>query len=317
MPSCLRRFLAVALLAIAATAPPGARGHGEQLKVGSGARGPVSLNAAQSEALGLETAAADLRPIARLLRVNGEVAAFPDAEAVVSLRISGTVQSVSVNVGDVVRKGQQLALVQSRIVGNPPPTIAVTAPRDGVIDARNVIVGQSVEPDGALFHLSDRRRMRVAARVYEEDLSQVRVGQAVYVELLAYPDRLLNGVVSLVGPTLDPETRTVDVWVALDNPDGLLKPNLFARADIVLGQNDAALAVPNAAILEANGENFVFVRQGDKYDRADVTLGAVDDEYSEVQEGLVPGDEVVTQGAREIFTLWLAGGALEAEDHAD
>lgn len=313
--SCARRYLiAAAVFTIAVVTPPTALGHGEQIKVGGGARGPVSLTAAQITALGLETVAADLRPVARLLSVNGEVAALPDAQAEVSLRISGIVQAVYVNLGDAVHRGQKLALVQSRAVGNPPPTIAVLAPMDGVVDARNVIVGQSVEPDTALFRLSERSRMRIAGKVYEEDLGQVRVGQKAYVKLLAYPDELLNGVVSLIGPMLDPETRTVELWVLLDNKRGLLKPNLFAHADIVLGRNEAALTVPNTAILEANGEKFVFVREGDKFNRVDIAVGAADDQYAEVQSGIVPGDEVVTQGAREIYTLWLAGGKIEAGD---
>lgn len=308
------RILAAALLVSIAISPQAVLGHGGEIKVGGGTRGPVTLTAAQVKALGLEAAAADMRPVARLLRINGAVAALPDAQAEVSLRISGIVQAVYVNLGDTVRKGQKLALVQSRAVGNPPPTIPVVAPMDGLVDSRGVIVGQSVEPNTALFQLSERNHMRVVGKVYEEDLGQVRVGQKAYVKLLAYPDELLSGTVSLVGPMLDPETRTVEVWVLLENKRGLLKPNLFARADVVLGQNEAALTVPNPAILEANGEKFVFVHQGEKYDRVDVTLGAVDDQYSEVLSGIVPGDEVVTQGAREIYTLWLAGGQLSAGD---
>jgi multidrug efflux pump subunit AcrA (membrane-fusion protein) len=304
----------VAIVAIGAITWEAVLGHGGQINVGGGARGPVSLTAAQMKALDLQTAVADLRPVARLLNVNGQVAALPDAQAQVSLRISGIVQAVYVNLGDAVRKGQKLALVQSRTVGNPPPTIAVLAPMDGLVDSRGVVVGQSVEPNTTLFQLSERNHMRVVGKVYEEDLAQVRVGQKAYVKLLAYPNELLSGALSLVGPMLDPETRTVEVWVLLDNKRGLLKPNLFARADIVLGQNEAALTVPNASILEANGEKFVFVHQGEKYDRVDVTLGAVDDQYSEVLSGIVPGDEVVTQGAREIYTLWLAGGQIQAAD---
>jgi cobalt-zinc-cadmium efflux system membrane fusion protein len=311
----IRRPLPAALLLLAvAISSPWVFGHGGQIKVGGGTRGPVALTAAQIKALGLETVPADFRPVARLLSINGQVASLPDGQAEVSLRISGIVEAVYVNLGDSVRKGQKLALVQSRSVGNPPPTIPVLAPMDGLVDARGVVVGQSVEPNTALFQLSERSRMRVVGKVYEEDLGQVRAGQKAYVKLLAYPNELLNGTVSLVGPTLDPETRTVEVWVLLDNKRGLLKPNLFARADIVLGQNEAALTVPNVAILEANGEKFVFVHQGEKYDRVDVTLGAIDDQYSEVLTGIVPGDEVVTQGAREIYTLWLAGGQIEAAD---
>ena len=295
--------------------PPSAFAHGEDIDVGNaGPRGPVSLTAGQTKALGLMVAVADLRSVAQLLSAAGEIATLPDAQADVGLRISGNVQAIYVNLGDAVRAGQKLALIESRTVGNPPPTVVVSAPVDGVIDARNITVGQSVEPNSTLFHLSNRERMRVIAKVYEEDLGKVHVGQTTFVKLLAYPSELFKGTVRFIGPTLDADTRTVDVWIVLDNKDGILKPHLFAQADIVLGQNEAALTVPNAAVLEANGERFVFVHAGDKYDRVDITTGAIDDQYTEVTSGLVPGDEVVTQGARELYTLWLTGGKGPASD---
>lgn len=291
--------------------------HGEQLNVGGGPGGPVVLAAAQTKALGLQTALADMRPIEELLELNGTVAVLPNAQADVSLRISGRIEALRANVGDTVRKGTELARVQSRAIGNPPPVVSVPSPIDGIIDARNVILGQSVEPDTALFRVSNRVRMRVIARVYEEDLGRVGMGQSAHVELLAYPQRLFEGRVTLVSPNLDAESRTVEVWIELENVGALLKPNMFARADVVIGGNTAALAIPKAAIMEAGGEQFVFVREGNKYRRQDVQVGASDELYSEITDGLVPGDEVVTQGSREVYTLWLTGGSSEAEEHTD
>ncbi len=313
----IRSYMVTAVLlalVVVVTLPEIGFAHGEEIKLGGATRGSVSLTAAQTKALGLELEQAKRRPIADLLKVNGEVQALPDEQADVSLRISGRVDAVYVNLGDHVRKGDKLALIQSRTVGNPPPTVVVRAPMDGVIDARNIIAGQAVEPNTALFHLSNRTRMRVVGRVYEEDLEKVHAGQKAYVQLLAYPDKTFTGIVSLVGPTLDPDTRTVPIWIVLDNKQGLLRPNLFARADIVLHYSQAVLTVPNAAILEANGEKFVFVREAGKYRRMVVTVGASDDEYTAIDSQLVPGDEVVTQGARELYTLWLTGGQLKAED---
>ena len=84
---------------------------------------------------------------------------------------------------------------------------------------------------------------------------------------------------------------------------------------VVLKQNAAALAVPNAAIIEANGEKFVFVKQKDTFTRVEIATGASDDRYTEVTDGLVPGDEVVTQGNRQVYTVWLTGGVpLRGED---
>lgn len=307
--------LAVLAASASLTLAPRVFAHGGQIEVNEGGpKGPVRLTPVQIKALGLQTVEADLRPIANLLHTNGQLAPLPDKQAEVSLRISGNVTAVWANVGDEVRAGQRLALVQSRVIGDPPPTVAVTAPLSGVIDARNIVKGQSVEPNTTLFHISDLGRMRMVTRAYEEDVGNLRVGQKTFVKLLAYPNKLLTGIVSFVGPSLDPETRTIEVWVMLENADGLLKPNLFGQVDVVLSQNDAALTIPNAAILEANEEKFVFVRQGNTFNRVEIQLGAIDDQYSEVTSGLVPGDAVVTLGARELYTVWLTGGKVQAGD---
>ena len=116
-----------------------------------------------------------------------------------------------------------------------------------------------------------------------------------------------------IDPNLEPSNRTVKVWIQLANPQALLKPNMFARAGIVLKRDEAALTIRNAAIIEANGEKFVFVREGDKFKRVEITVGAKDEEYSEITDGLVPGDEVVTQGNRQVYTMWLTGGQQKAE----
>jgi multidrug efflux pump subunit AcrA (membrane-fusion protein) len=306
-------FLVAAIVLSVVTARL-AFGHGGAIEVGGGAKGPVTLTDAQIKALDLKTAEATTHAISKLLGVPGEVQPLPNAQAVVNLRISGTVLALDANVGDVVRKGGRLALVQSRVVGNPPPVVPILSPVSGTIDTRPVSVGQSVEPGTTLYQISGRQSMRIVGKVYEEDLGSVHVGQKAYVTLLAYPKQTRTGTVSFVGPALDEETRTVEVWILLDNTDGLLRPNLFARADIVLGENTAALVVPNGAVLEANGEKFVFVREGNKFNRVEVEVGASDDEYSEIVSGLVPGDAVVTQGVREVYTAWLTGGRTAASD---
>ena len=288
--------------------------HGGEVEVGAGPKGPVQLSAAQQKAIALQVAPADLRPLAEILNLNGEVRLLPGRQATVSTRISGQVTTLFANLGDSVTTGQRLARVQSRLVGDPPPSVDVAAPMSGIVDAVNVAIGQSVEPTTVLFTISNRVEVNVVARVYEEDLGKVQKGQDATIHTLSYPDQAFAGKIILVGPSLDPQTRTAEVWIRLANPDGMLKPNLFARAGIILRRNLAALAVPNAALLEANGEKFVFLRTKGAYDRVEVTTGASDNEYTEVTGGLVPGDEVVTQGNRQIYTLWLTGGKLPAGD---
>ena len=289
--------------------------HGGQIEVGAGAKGPVKLSAAQQNALGLKLEAASPRPMSEVLHLNGEVRPVAGRQAEVSTRISGQVTQVYAVIGQSVRAGQRLARVQSRLVGDPPPSVDVTAPMSGVIDQMTATVGQSVEPASALFHIRDGSEVNIVARVYEEDLGKIALGQATNVRLLSYPDRNFVGKIVLVGPSLDPLSRTVEVWVKLVNDQGLLKPNLFARVGVILRENAAALSIPSAAIIEANGEKFVFVRQKGQFARVEIGTGSSDDKYTEVTQGLVPGDEVVTQGNRQVYTVWLTGGVpLRDED---
>ena len=305
--------LLLALFAAPGALPP-AFAHGGAIEVGSGVRGPVPLSAAQQRAIALQLAPASLRPLSAELNLNGEVRLLPDRQADVSTRINGQVKALYANLGDSVRLGQRLALVQSRLVGDPPPSVTITAPRSGVIDARNVVVGQAVDPSTVLFHISDRSQVFVVGRVYEEDIGKIRPGQEARIRALGYPKQVFTGKIKLIDPDLDPLSRTVKAWIRLANPQGLLKPGMFVRAAVILRRDDAALTIPNSAIIEANGEKFVFVREGNKYHRVEISIGAKDDEYSEITAGLVPGDEVVTQGNREIYTMWLTGGQMKAEE---
>ena len=308
-----RAFGHLLLLFLLYSTPP-AFAHGGQIEVGGGARGPVQLSALQQKAIALKLVPTGFRPMEKILNLNGEVQLLPNRQADVTLRISGQVTALYANLGETVRTGQALAKVQSRLIGDPPPSVVVTAPMSGVIDARNIALGQAVEPNTVLFHISDPSTVMVVARVYEEDLSQVKLGQETRVRMLSYSRQIFTGKVTFISPQLNPVNRTVDIWVQLHNPDGMLKPNMFARVAVVLQRSKAALTVPNAAIIEANGEKFVFVREGNKYHREEVTTGVSDDEYTEITAGLVPDDQVVTQGNREIYTMWLTGGQMKAEE---
>ena len=308
-------LVAATALLIGAISMSYAFAHGEQLKVGGGVKGPVKLTEVQQKALGLKLEAAAFRPLSELLYLNGEVKPVAGKQAEVSTRISGQITQVYVSLGASVRAGQRLARVQSRLVGKPPPSVDIVATMSGVIDQMSVTIGQAVEPSTMLFHIRDGSEVNIVARVYEEDLGKIVIGQNAHVRLLSYPDKNFAGKIILVGPSLDPLSRTVEVWVKLSNDEGLLKPNLFARVGVILRENKAALTIPNAAIIEANGEKFVFVKQKGAYERIDIVVGTSDDKYTEVKDGLVPGDEVVTQGNRQVYTVWLTGGApLSSEE---
>lgn len=286
--------------------------HGDEIEVNtSGPAQSVTLTSEQTKMLGIEVSEATPRPMAELLTLNGQIQLLPNAQADVSVRISGAVTELVANLGDSVTKGQVLATVQSRLVGDPPPSVAVKAPISGVIDARNVNLGQAVEPNTVLFHISNREQLLAIVQVYEEDLGKIKAGQDVNVHVLSYPKRLFPGKITLIEPNLDALTRTVNVQISLDNKEGLLKPGMFVRANVILRLTKEALTIPNNAILDIDNATFVFVKNGTTYDRTVVSLGVRDDEYTEIKEGLVPGDAVVIQGNRELYTLSLTGGGTK------
>ncbi|MDI9819580.1 efflux RND transporter periplasmic adaptor subunit [Tatlockia sp. PL877] len=293
-------------------------GHGEKIEISDyQPKGPIYLTKEQQNIIDLKLVKASRRPMTQSLGLNGEIQLLPNEQADVSVRISGNVAAVYANLGDQVKVDQPLLKVQSRLIGDPPPSIIVYAPIAGIIDARNVNLGQAVEPDTVLFHISNRKRLLLMAKVYEEDLGKVKVGQKASLDVLSYPAKTFTGEVFLIEPNLDSMTRTVNVQIMLENVGNLLKPGMFTRANLMLGENQNALTIPNTAILEANGEKFVFIRQDNKFQRIVIQTGLSNDHFSEVTEGLHAGDEVVVQGNRQLYTFWLTGGghAAPEKDH--
>lgn len=292
--------------------------HGEKIEIANKPGGPVYLSQAQAKMIDLKMARASPRPLTQFLGLNGELQLLPDAQADVSVRVSGHVTALYANLGDQVKAGQPLVKVQSLLIGDPPPSVVINSPMTGVIDARNISLGQAVQPNTVLFHISNRSQLIVLAKVYEEDLGKVKPGQKAKIQVLSYPQQSFLGKVILIEPNLDSLTRTVNVQILLDNRQDLLKPGMFARAHLILKESQSVLAVPNAAILEANDEKFVFRQQGEHYQRVRVQTGIRDDSYTQITKGLATGDQIAIQGNRQLYTLWLTGGSSphqEEDEH--
>ncbi len=123
---------------------------------------------------------------------------------------------------------------------------------------------------------------------------------------------------TFVASQLDPEKRTLRLWVSVDNKERLLKPELFARVALVIKPSREVLTIPLEAVIDDGAEKFVFVKNGNQFIRRDVATGISNDQYVEITDGLRPGDEVVTDGNRQVYTKWLftrtANGQLEEKE---
>ncbi len=265
----------------------------------SGAPGPVEVSEVARRNLGLEMAEAELRPVETTLTVIGEITAEPERSATVSSRIEGRVTAIYAKAGQHVRRGQALVEIESYQIGDPPPRVRYAAPIEGTVTDRHVVIGDYVERNGHLFELADLREVLAVGRVFEGQIGQVAVGQAVRVRVPSYPEKIFEGEVERLGGQLDPASRSLPIFVRVPNPDRKLRPNMRATLSLVTARADLALVVPKRAILGEFGNPFVFVQREDELDlfeRRAVVTGISDDLYVEILDGVFPGDLVVTQG---------------------
>lgn len=188
---------------------------------------------------------------------------------------------------------------------------SVTAPFAGLLGRRLVSRGEFVQPGQALFELVALDPIEVEFRLAERDVARVRPGIPVDVRVAPYPDEHFRATVTIVAPTVDPQSRTLRVRGELSNADGRLRPGLFARADLGIAVRPGALMVPEEAILQRADGSVVFRLVGaDRVERRVISTGMHDGGAVEVLGGLTAGDRVVTRG----HTALVDGAKVEVRE---
>jgi cobalt-zinc-cadmium efflux system membrane fusion protein len=174
------------------------------------------------------------------------------------------------------------------------------SPLTGTVVERAVTPGQSVggDPDQVLFTIADLDTLQVVADVYERDLALVKVGEVGRVNVEAYPGVDFPAAVASVGDVVDPNTRTIKVRAWVNNEARRLKPEMFARLRLDIGDAASFLTVPKEAVLEIDGKQFVYVEDSPgHYIKQGVKVSNVSPEYFRVLEGLSSGQRIVVKGA--------------------
>lgn len=173
-------------------------------------------------------------------------------------------------------------------------TLTLYAPVSGVVVQKQVLRGQAVQPGQTLYTIADLSRVWVEAELREADAGSVREGSPATVELAAFPGRPIAGRVEYVYPTLEEQARTLKARIAIPNPDGRIKPGMYATVRLRTPTR-AALSVPSPAVINTGERSLVFVDLGDgKLLPQEVETGRVAGDYTEVLSGVEPGQRVVT-----------------------
>ena len=174
---------------------------------------------------------------------------------------------------------------------------SLNSPISGIVVERNATIGATVGPDANLFKIINISRVWIDANVFEKDLERVRNGQEVKLTVPAFPSATFSGRVILVSTVVDPDTRTLRVRTEVPNPDGRLKPDMFANVQIITDMNRSAISIPQSAVLDDSGKSIVFVAADGGYKKRVVTAGIRGNDRVEIIDGLSAGDKVVIKGS--------------------
>jgi membrane fusion protein, heavy metal efflux system len=198
---------------------------------------------------------------------------------------------------DVKTTAEKLRVLGNSNLDQPTGIVEIRAPVSGVITDQQVTNAAGVAGLGSPnpFTISDLTYVWILCDVYENDLSSVRLGQNADIRLNAYPDKNFSGVISNIGPILDPNIRTAKVRLEVSNP-GLMRPGMFVTATFHGESKARRAAVPATAILHLHDRDWVYVPTKDKkFRRVEVKGGdMLPGDMQEIVSGLAPGDQVVS-----------------------
>jgi cobalt-zinc-cadmium efflux system membrane fusion protein len=198
----------------------------------------------------------------------------------------------------------ETTLEHLRVLGvdkdHPSGVVDIKAPVSGVITDQQVTNAAGVQglSGGSPFTISDLTTVWILCDVYENDLSNVHVGENADIKLNAYPDKVVTGKISNVGPILDPNARTAKVRIEVANPGLLMRVGMFVTATFHGQKKERHAAVPASAILHLHDRDWVYLPAGgNKFRRVEVKSGAnLPNGMQEIIAGIDPGQQVVQNG---------------------
>jgi Cu(I)/Ag(I) efflux system membrane fusion protein len=210
-----------------------------------------------------------------------------DAEAKAGMQQLADASHTRLKNWDITDSPNTLSADKSRVTFRAPVT--------GIVLEKKAVQGMRFMPGETLYQIADLSSLWVIAEVNEQDIGQVRIGNSAQVTVDAYPDRKFDGKVDFIYPTLSSATRTVQVRIELNNPKGVLKPAMFANAQIDVGKSGKVLTVPASAVIDSGTRQVVLVRLAEgRFEPRTVTLGKRNDSIVEVLSGVKEGEQVVT-----------------------
>ena len=259
--------------------------------------------------LRIETVEAEETDFEETVFALGRIEAIPERRAVVASRVPGRIVEIKTTLGTMVQAGSDVARLESRQPGDPPPSIWLKAPASGLVTTSAARIGEPVDPDKTLLEITDLSEVYATARVPEHLAGKLKPGSLAHIVVSALPGEKFDGSLLRFGTAADKASGTIDAIFALPNPKLTLRPAMRAEFSVVLSKREGVMSIPRAALQGDAASRSVFRKHYDEslkntFVRVPVQTGVLNDRFAEVTAGLIAGDEVVTNGA---YSLAFAG----------
>ncbi len=276
-------------------------GHEEHGEEGVVTISPESLKTAKIEVDEVRPATLSMK-----LKVNGRISPVSSKVAHITSRFSGVVKDVRKDIGDEVKAGEVLAIVESN---QNLQAFEVRTLKPGLVTERHATLGEFAAEGTALFVIVDLSELWADFTVFQRDVSKLRTGQPVTIHADG-GNPPIKSTLHFISPIVDETTQSRQARAVLSQPPQYLAPGAFVTGEIAVGEFSVPLAISYEAIQTVEGKSVVFVNDGDKFEKREVTTGRSDGTLVELLSGLKDGEKYASKNT---FLLKAELGKSEAE----
>lgn len=242
---------------------------------------------------GIQIEVAGPAVLKKTLKLNGKITPNEERMVHVSPRFPGIVKSIAKRLGDVVKTGEALAVIESNESLQP---YEVKSEIDGTIIKRDIALGEFVDTSKTIFIVADLSNVWVDFSVYRHESENLRVGQKVLIQPNERADKI-ESTISYISPFGLENTQTTLARAVVPNDNGQFRPGLFINGDVIIGEAQVPVAVKAGAVQTIEDKPIVFIQTGKGFELREVTTGERDDERVEIKSGLAAGEKYAAENS--------------------
>ena len=229
-----------------------------------------------------------------IIKLTGDVVAKEEVE--IFPEITGKVTGISIDLGDLVRGGQTLAVVNASRPGQSFVPSPVRAPIGGTITKIYVDIGDTIQVTQPLIQLSDTSQLFLKSSVAERYVSKIAVGKEALIRFEALPGEPQRARISEVSPVIDIRNRSQEITLTFVEEDDRLRPGMFGSVQLITETKEGTIKLPADCIVNRFGKDYLFVVQNNRVEQREVAVGINVDNKAEILSGVTAGELVVYRG---------------------